>query len=187
MLNVLARNWWVLALRGVLAILFGLLVFAQPGIALSALVALFGAYALVDGIFSVINGIRDRDTNENWWALLLEGVVSIIAGVLTFAWPGVTTVVLLYIVAAWAIVTGIFEIWAAVTLRKEIEGEFWLGLSGLVSVLFGVMLVVFPALDGILTLLWLVGIYAVAFGVMMLLLAFRLRGFQGSTRGHSPA
>ena len=187
MLNVLARNWWVLALRGALAILFGVLVFVWPEIALPVVIALFGAYALVDGVFSVINGIRDRESNRNWWVLLLEGVVSIIAGILTFMWPGITAVVLVYIVAAWAIVTGIFEVWAAIRLREEIEGELWLGLSGLVSVIFGVLLVLMSPPEGILTLLWLIGVYAVVFGVMMLMLAFRLRGMQDNSRGHAPA
>lgn len=175
MLAVLSRNWWVLALRGALSIIFGILVIMQPGIALPALIGLFAAYAVVDGVFSIINGIRDRSTNRNWWVLLLEGVVSILVGVFTFLNPALTAVALVFVVAAWAIVTGIFEIWAAIRLREEIEGEIWLGLSGLISIIFGVMLVALPALDGILTLLWLVGAYAVIFGVVMLILSFRLR------------
>jgi uncharacterized membrane protein HdeD (DUF308 family) len=176
MLAVLSRNWWVLALRGALSILFGILIFTQPGIALPALIGLFAAYAVVDGVFSIMNGIRDRNTNRNWWVLLLEGIVGILAGVFTFLNPALTAVALVYVVAAWAIVTGIFEVWSAIRLREEIEGEIWLGLSGLISIIFGVMLVALPALEGILTLLWLVGAYAVIFGVIMLILAFRLRG-----------
>ena len=187
MLNVLARNWWVLALRGALAIVFGILVIAQPGIALPALLGLFAAYALVDGIFSIINGIRDRSSNPNWWVLLLEGLVGIAAGIFTFINPALTAVTLVFVVAAWAILTGIMEIWAAIRLREEIQGEFWLGLSGLISIIFGVLLVALPALNGILTLLWLVGSYSIIFGVMMLMLAFRLRGMQDSHRGRAPA
>lgn len=186
MLGVLSRNWWVLALRGALAVLFGAVVFLTPGIALSALIALIGAYMLVDGVFSIVNGVRDRTTNRNWWVLLLEGVVGIIAGVLTFIWPGVTAVIVLYLVAGWAVVTGVFEILAAIRLREEIEGEIWLGLSGLVSIVFGVVLVLFPG-TGILSLLLFVGAYAVVFGIIMIVLAFRLRGMGDQTHGHMPA
>jgi uncharacterized membrane protein HdeD (DUF308 family) len=180
MLNVMARNWWVLALRGVAAILFGILVFVVPNLALLSLIYLFGAYALIDGILGIITGIRDRNTNPRWWALLLEGIIGVIAGIVAFVMPDITAFVLLYIIAFWAIFTGIMEIIAAIHLRKEIEGELLLGLSGLVSVIFGILLIVFPG-AGALTVLWLIGGFSIAFGVLMLILAFRLRGMKDTT------
>jgi len=175
MLDVMARNWWVLLIRGIAAILFGIAVILVPGIALTVLVLLWGAYALVDGVFALIAGFQGRATNDRWWVTVLEGLVGIIAGILTFIWPDITAIALLYVIAAWAIITGILEIVAAIRLRKEIEGEFWLGLAGLASIIFGVLLILFPG-AGILTLLWLVAIYAIAFGILEIILAFRLRG-----------
>ena len=113
MLTQLARNWWVLALRGVIAVLFGLAAFVWPGITLAALVLLFGAYALVDGVFAVIAALTGRSGHERWWVLLLEGLVGVAAGVLTFVWPAITEFVLLYLIAAWAVVTGVIEVIAA--------------------------------------------------------------------------
>jgi len=174
MLAMLARNWWVLALRGVFAIIFGILALIWPDLTLFVLITLFGAYALVDGIFAVIAGIRSYGRNERWWAVLLEGVAGIILGVLTFLWPGTTALVLVYFIAAWALITGIFEIVAAIRLRKEIEGEWMLVLSGIVSILFGLFLVVAPG-AGALGLTWVIGAYAVVFGILLIILAFRLR------------
>jgi uncharacterized membrane protein HdeD (DUF308 family) len=172
----MAQNWWMLLIRGVAAILFGIAVLLAPGIALLTLVYLWSAYALIDGIFAVITGFRRRETNRNWWVIVLEGVVSVIAGIAAFLYPGITALVLLFIIAAWAIITGILEIAAAIQLRKEIEGEFWLGLSGLASIVFGVLLFLNPG-AGILAVLTIVAVYAIIFGVLLILLAFRLRGF----------
>lgn len=179
MLNALSRNWWALTLRGVLAILFGIVVLLDPGIALAVLVSLFGAYAVVDGIFTIIAGFNGRQSNKNWWVLVLEGLVSIIAGVLTFLWPAITALILLYIIAVWAIVTGVLEIITAIRLREEIEGELWMGLSGLASIIIGVVLILFPG-TGILTLLWLLAIYAIAFGVFLIVLSLQLRSRRSS-------
>jgi uncharacterized membrane protein HdeD (DUF308 family) len=182
MLGVMSRYWWVLGLRGALAILFGILILVlPPAVSITSIVTLFGAYAIVDGIFTIMHGFRERATNRGWWAQLLEGFVGIIAGIAAFAYPGVTALVMLYIVAGWAVITGVLEIVAAIRLREEIQGEFWLGLSGLLSVVFGVLLVLMNPINGILTLLWLVAVYAIAFGVMMVLLAFRVRGMGGSS------
>lgn len=178
MLTQLARNWWVLALRGVAAIVFGILAFLWPGITLAVLVLLFGAYALVDGVFAVIGSIQHRHEHDRWWVLLLEGIAGIIAGVLTFAYPGITAFVLLYLIAAWAIVTGVIEIVAAIRLRKEIQGEFWLALGGIFSVLFGVLIVVFPG-AGALTVVWIIAAYAILFGITFIALALRLRAHLG--------
>jgi uncharacterized membrane protein HdeD (DUF308 family) len=174
-LPALSRNWWALALRGLLAVLFGLAAFFLPGITLAVLIALFGAFALVDGIFAIIAAVRTARRNERWWLLLLEGVFGVLLGVLTFIWPGLTALVFLYFVAAWAIVTGVFEIVGAIRLRQEIEGEWALILAGVLSVIFGVLLVVLPAEVGILSLLWLVGAYALVFGILLIILAFRVR------------
>src|SRR5215216_2831266 len=123
MLSVLARNWWALVLRGVFAVLFGLAAFFWPAITLAALVLLFGAYALADGLFAVVAAITGADRQTRWWALLLEGIAGILAATATVLWPGLTALALLYLIAAWAILTGVLEIVAAVRLRREIEGE----------------------------------------------------------------
>ena len=174
MRTMLARNWWVLALRGVLAIIFGILASIWPGLTLFVLITLFGAYALVDGIFAVIAGIASYGRSERWWAVLLEGVAGIILGVMTFLWPGTTALVLVYFIAAWALITGIFELAAAIRLRKEIEGEWMLILSGILSMLFGLFLFVAPG-AGALGLTLVIGAYAIMWGILLLILAFRLR------------
>jgi uncharacterized membrane protein HdeD (DUF308 family) len=174
MIAMLARNWWVLALRGVFAIIFGVLALMWPALTLLVLITLFGAYTLVDGIFAVIAGIASYGHNERWWAVLLEGIAGIILGVLTFLWPGTTALVLVYFIAAWALITGIFEIVAAIRLRKAIEGEWMMILSGIVSILLGLFLVVAPG-PSALGLTWVIGAYAIVWGILLLILAFRLR------------
>lgn len=182
MLPLLIRNWWGFALRGLIAILFGIVALVWPGITLTVLIYLFGAYVLVDGIFAIIAGVASRETNERWWALLLEGLAGIIFGLLTFFWPGVTALVLLYFIAAWAILTGIFEIITAIRLRREIRGEGWMILSGVLSILLGIVLFVYPGASAI-SLIWLIGAYAIVFGIVMIILAFRLRGMRNEAAG----
>ena len=172
-ITVLARNWGAIAIRGVAAIIFGLLTFLMPGLTLAALVLLFGAYALVDGVFSIIAAVRRR-AGDPWWALLLEGVVGIAAGIATFALPGLTAVTLIYVIAAWAIVTGVLEVAAAVGLRRQLSGEWRLVLSGVLSIVFGVLMMVAPGAGALAMMLW-IGAYAIVFGVLLLALAFRLR------------
>jgi uncharacterized membrane protein HdeD (DUF308 family) len=171
----LSRNWWVLLLRGAVAILFGILTFLQPGISLASLVLLFGAYALADGILGAWTAVSHRKDRENWWVLLLEGLVGIGVGVLTLFNPGVTALALLFYIAIWAIATGVLEIVTAVRLRKEIEGEWMLVLAGLASVAFGVLLMARPG-AGALAVLWLIASYAIVFGVLLVVLAFRVKG-----------
>jgi uncharacterized membrane protein HdeD (DUF308 family) len=183
MIAELARNWWLLAIRGVLAILFGIAAFVWPGLTLAVLVILFGAYAVVDGIFAIIAGISGRNEYERWWLLIIEGILGIVAGVLTFMWPDITALVLLYFIAAWAILTGIFEIAAAIRLRKYIEGEWLLALAGIASVIFGVLLVIFPG-AGALAVVWLIATYAVIFGILMIVLAFRIRSWGNTMQNH---
>ena len=171
----LARWWWTFILRGVLAIAFGVLAFLAPMWGLAILVALFGAWALVDGVTSLWTGIRTRDVDRNWWLEIVEGVVSILAGIIAIVLWELAAQILLYIIAAWAVVTGVFQIWAAIRLREKILGEFWLGLAGAASILFGILLFLFPA-AGVLTVVWLIGSGAIAIGLFLVILGWRLRG-----------
>ena len=165
------------ALRGLVAVIFGILAFTRPEQALQALVLFFGAYALVDGTLAVFAGIASHRYFERWWAVLLEGVAGVVIGLLTFFWPNLTALVLVYFIAAWALITGIFEIVAAIQLRRVITGEWMLILGGLLSILFGVLLFVFPV-AGAVSVIWVIGIYAVVFGISEIILAFRLRGLR---------
>jgi uncharacterized membrane protein HdeD (DUF308 family) len=183
MLQTITRSWWVVLLRGIFAILFGIAAFVWPGPTLEALVLLFGAYALVDGIFAMIVGIQQRHVDERWWVVLLEGIAGVALGLLTLFWPGTTATLLLAFIAAWAVVTGALEIAAALRLRKVIEGEWALILSGALSVVFGVLLLLQPS-AGALALIWLIGAYAIVFGVLFCFLAFELRRL-GQTIDHA--
>ncbi|HYM70036.1 MAG TPA: HdeD family acid-resistance protein [bacterium] len=174
MIGVLAKNWWALAIRGVVAILFGLVALFDSGIALYALVILFGAYALVDGVFNVIAAVRAAENHQRWGWLVFSGFAGILAGLVTFLWPNITALILLYVIAYWAIVTGILELIAGFRLRGHVANEWALLLGGAASIVFGVILIVHP-LAGALAVLWLIGIYAIIFGVLMLVLSFRLR------------
>jgi uncharacterized membrane protein HdeD (DUF308 family) len=173
---ILFRNWWVLLLRGLVAIAFGVLIWFQPGISLAALVLLFGAYSMADGILSVWTAIAERKEREHWGLLFVAGLLGIGVGILTFLVPGITALALLFYIAIWAIATGVLEIVAAIRLRKEIEGEWLLILSGLASVVFGVILMAQPGV-GALAVLWLIATYAIVFGVLLVILAFKARSF----------
>jgi uncharacterized membrane protein HdeD (DUF308 family) len=168
-------HWWALALRGVLAILFGLAALLRPGIALEALILLFGAYALVDGVFSIVGVFGGARGGMPRWLLLLEGIAGIVAGIVAFFLPVLTAFALYFLIIAWALVTGVAEISTAIRLRREIEGEWAMILSGALSILFAVVLLVSGAI-GIFTLVWVIGVYAVVFGVLLLIAAFRVRG-----------
>lgn len=170
----LGRNWWLLLVRGLVAIVFALLTWAQPGVSLAALVLVFGIYVLADGLLGMWSAIAKRRDNRHWWLLLLWGLVGIVVGVMTFIMPGITGLVLLMYIAAWAVITGVLQIVAAIRLRKEIKGEWLLILSGLVSVAFGVLLFLQPG-AGALAVAWIIAAYAFIFGVLMVLLAFKVR------------
>jgi uncharacterized membrane protein HdeD (DUF308 family) len=174
MLEQLTRHWWVLALRGVLAILFAVIAFSWPGITLLSLVWIWGAYAFVEGVFTLVAAARAAEQSQRWGMLLLEGLCGIAAGIIAFAWPGITALVFVYLLAAWAIVTGILEIVAAVRLRKMIQGEWLLGLGGVLSVLLGLFIMARPG-AGLVAWVWVIGIYALLFGIVQIALALRLR------------
>ena len=185
MLLVYTHNWWALALRGLAAVIFGLLAFVWPGITLAALVFLFGAYALLDGVFAIVAGIRAPKESKHWWLLFIEGILSVIAGIIAFTVPGITALFLLGLIAGWAIVTGVLEIVAAIQMRKHISGEWLMVLSGLASVVFGVLLVINPGV-GALAVVWIIGAYAIVFGILLIALGFRLRGLDRSFHQVSP-
>lgn len=176
--SILSRGWWLLLLRGLVAIAFGVLTWSQPGLSLAVLVLFFGAYSMADGILGLWTAVAGREHHEHWWVFLLEGLLGVGVGILTFFAPGVTALALLFYIAVWAIGTGVLEIVAAIRLRKEIDGEWMLILAGLASVVFGVLLMAQPG-AGALALLWLIGSYAIVFGVLLVLLAFKARSFAG--------
>jgi uncharacterized membrane protein HdeD (DUF308 family) len=169
-------HWWALAIRGGIAIIFGLAALLRPDIALEALILLFGAYALVDGVFAIVGVFGGTRGGTPRWLLLIEGIAGILAGIIAFVLPGLTAVVLLFLIAAWAIITGVFEIATAIRLRQEITGEWALIVGGALSILFGVLLAVIGPVAGLVSLIWLIGVYAVAFGILMLITAFQVRG-----------
>ena len=178
MLDLIAKYWWTFVIRGLLAIAFGLIALVWPGITLIVLVFLFGFYAVLEGILSIMAAVINRGM-RSWWVPLLEGLVSIAVGCVAFIWPGLTAVVLLIFIAIWAILTGLLEIWAAVQLRKEIRGEWVLALTGIISILIGIILFTNPG-AGALAVVWMIGIYAAIFGALLIFLGVKFRKL-GST------
>jgi uncharacterized membrane protein HdeD (DUF308 family) len=175
----LARNWWLFLLRGVLALIFGVVAILFPQTAFLSLVLIFGAFALVDGVFALIAAFSGGARTENWWWIILEGIFGVLIGVLTIVQPAAMATAWLLVIATWAIVTGVFEIITAIRLRKEITGEWALILGGVISVLFGVAAAVYPA-SGAFAIGFLVGIYAVIFGLIFIWLAINLRKFKNT-------
>ncbi len=174
MIDTLARNWWALLIRGIAAIIFGLLALLWPAAAGAALVILFGAYAFVDGLFAIVAAIRAAESHERWGALLFEGIVGIVIAAIVFLEPRAAAFGLYITIAIWAFLTGILEIAAAIRLRSILPNDWMLLLAGIASIVFGVLMIVYP-LAGALTVIWLIGAYAVVFGVIMIGFAFRLR------------
>ncbi|GAA0389899.1 HdeD family acid-resistance protein [Microbispora corallina] len=174
MRHTVAAHWWVPAVRGVLTILFGVIAIAWPKITLLALVTIFGAYALVNGVFTLFQAARGHTGQSRGW-LIFEGLVGLLAGIAAFAWPGITTLALLLVIASWFVVIGVFEIIEAIALRRQIEGEWLLALNGLVAVVFGLLLFIWPA-TGALAIVWLIGVSAIVFGISLIAHAFGLRG-----------
>ena len=176
MLETFKTGWWLLVLRGIAALLFGVLAFVYPGMTAQVLVILFGAYSLVNGIFTLTLAIRAPKGTPGIGTLVLLGLLGIAAGLVTFFYPGITAISLLAVIAAWAVLTGIFEIVVAIKLRQQLSNEWMLILSGVLSVVFGVLVVLMPN-AGALSIIWLIGAYAILFGIMMLAVAFKLKGF----------
>jgi uncharacterized membrane protein HdeD (DUF308 family) len=171
--EVLADNWWAVGLRGILGILFGLICLFTPGVAVAVFVIMFAAYMLVDGAFAIVAGIKAARNGERWGLLILEGIVDIAAGLVAVAWPGITLVALIWLIAIWAIVSGALMLWAAFTLNAD-HGRWWLALGGIASLIFGILLVLQPLIGAIVLTLW-IGAYAFVFGIFLLVLAFQLR------------
>jgi len=174
LLQTMGRMWWLVLLRGLAAIVFGILAWAWPGVTLITLVLFWGAYALVDGVAALVGGWQTKDSGKPMWQIVLVGIVGIAAGIFTFVQPGVTAVALLILIAAWAIVNGVFEIAAAIRLRKEIENEWLLILSGVLSIAFGIFMIVNPG-AGAMAVLWLIGVFAIAYGALLVMLSFKLK------------
>jgi uncharacterized membrane protein HdeD (DUF308 family) len=174
LLEELTKHWWLLLLRGVAAIAFGILAFIWPGVTLFTLIVLYGAFALIDGILALVAAFASRSQTVPRWWLVLTGILGIAAGLIAMLWPGITALVLILFIGAWAVVRGVMEILAAIQLRKQIEGEWLLALAGALSMLFGLGVLIFPG-SGALALVWLIAIYAIAIGVVMIMLALRLR------------
>lgn len=172
--GVLARNWWAVALRGVAAIVFGLVALLATGATILSLVLVFAALMLVDGVLNLVSGVRSARRHERWGTLILLGVVDLIAAAAAIAAPGLTVLAFVYLMAAWAFVTGILAISTAVRLRQD-HGRWWLGFSGALSVMGGVLLAIAPSI-GAIVLTWWLGAYAIVFGASLLVLAYRLRG-----------
>ena len=183
--EVLAERWWVVGLRGIFGIIFGLICLLVPAAAILALVLLFSAYMLVDGGLAIYSGIKAAQNGERWGLLILEGVVDIGAGVVAFLWPGITAVAFVLLIAIWALVSGALMLVAAFRLNID-HGRWWLALGGIASIIFGVVLLIAPVV-GAVVLTWWLGAYALVFGVLLLVLAFQLHSRREEKRRKAPA
>ena len=183
--EVLADSWWAVGLRGILGILFGLICLLTPGVAVEVFVILFSAYMLVDGVFAIISGIKAARNGERWGLLILEGIVDLAAGVVAFLWPAITLVALIWIIAVWAVVSGVLMLSAAFTLNID-HGRWWLALGGIASVIFGILLVIEPLIGAVVLTLW-IGAYALVFGVFLLVVAFQLHSRKEERDRRAPA
>jgi len=170
--ELLAQHWWAVGLRGILAIIFGLICLLTPGIAVGAFVLVFAAYMFVDGVLAIISGIRAARSGEQWGLLILEGIIDLAAGILAVVWPAITLIALVWIVAIWAIVSGALMLGAAFSLNID-YGRWWLALGGIASLIFGILLIIEPFIGAVVLTLW-IGAYALVFGGFLLVLAFRL-------------
>lgn len=173
-MTLLTRNWWLVVLRGILAIVFGLTAFLSPGLTWLVLVLMFGVYAMIDGVFAMLSGLASSKYSPRWWVFLLEGLISVAAGVVALMRPGLAGFALILVIAAWAILTGVLEIAAAIRLRREIKNEWTLGFGGFVSIVFGALILFQPATGGLVVTL-MVGAYALIFGILLVALGLRLR------------
>jgi uncharacterized membrane protein HdeD (DUF308 family) len=179
MVSVLARNWWALLIRGIAAVIFGILAFLWPGATIVAIGILFGAYAFVDGVFAIVAAVRAAEAHERWWPFLLEGIVGLVIAGITFYDVGITLLALYFTIAAWAFITGILELVAAVQLRKSMANEIWLIVGGIASLIFGVLMIWRP-LAAAFAIIWVIGAYAIIFGIAMIALSLRLRAHRAA-------
>jgi uncharacterized membrane protein HdeD (DUF308 family) len=184
MIPAIAGNWWALIIRGLIALALGIVTIAWPGVTVGALVLLFGVYSFIDGVLGFVGAVKASKNHERWGYLVAEGILGVLAALVTFAWPAITAIALVYVVAAWAIITGALELAAAFRLRKYITGELLLALAGVISILFGIMLIASPIAGALVIATW-IGVYELIFGVMLLFLGVRLRGW--SRRALGPA
>jgi uncharacterized membrane protein HdeD (DUF308 family) len=182
----IARNWWSLVIRGVAGVLIGVITFLAPAITFQALVLLFGAYALIDGVTGFAGAWRAVRARDRWGAPLLQGIAGIIAAAVTILWPGITALALVLLIAAWAIVTGVLQVIAAIRLRRHISGEWLLALGGILSVVFGALVTIAPLAGAFVIAIW-VGAYALVFGALLIGLGFKLRSWNRGFEGRSPA
>lgn len=182
MLDLIARNWWVFLIRGLVSILFGLTAIIWPGLTLIALVWLFGVYAIIDGVASIWSGFTNRNRHDRWWVEILIGIAGIVAGVLVVALPGLSALALMYFIATWMIIIGVLLIVFAIRMRQEIANEWLLGISGLLSVILGIIFLIFPG-SGALSLVFWIGSYAILSGILLIAFAFRLRRPDRDNRG----
>lgn len=176
--RTMSEHWWVVLLRGLLAILFGILAFSWPGLTAVILVTIWGVYALFDGIVGIIAGVKGK-----WTSLVVLGVLGIAAGIVALLWPGLTAISLLWVLAIWVIVAGSMQISAAIRLRKEVQGEWLWVLSGILMVGLGLLFFLYPG-AGILSVTWLLASLAVAWGILLVMLAFKLKGLKGRMARH---
>ncbi len=176
MLESFARNWWVIALRGLVAIVFGIIALVSPQSTILALVLVFAAFIVADGFLTLFSGFETHKEDNRWWVMVLGGLVEIILGVLVVVWPQITVQVFVYLVAAWAVITGVAEIIAGIELRGLLPNEWLMLLNGILSVAFGVLVMIYPS-AGALSLVWLLGLYAIVAGILDIVFSFRLRGF----------
>ena len=182
MKELLARSWWMLALQGLVALLFGVLAVLWPGLTLLWLMALFAAYAIISGGAALYGAVKNRTMDRGWWLILLLGLVSVAAGVLAIFYPGLTALALVLLMGANALITGVLQIAVAIRLRKMVGNEWLLVLTGVASIVFGVVVLVFPG-AGALALVWLISFYAVLSGILLLSLAFRVKGWGSKDSG----
>jgi uncharacterized membrane protein HdeD (DUF308 family) len=183
--EVLADNWWAVGLRGILGIVFGLICLLTPGVALGAFVILFAAYMFVDGGFAIASAWKAARSGERWGLLIVEGLVDIAAGLIAVIWPAITMVALIWLVAIWAIVSGVLMLYAAFTLNRD-HGRWWLALGGIASLIFGVLLVIEPLIGAVVLTMW-IGAYALVFGGFLLVLAFQLHSRKEERERKAPA
>lgn len=180
-LRRLADHWWILVLRGALAILFGIAAWIWPGLTLTTLIILVGAWLLVDGVFEIVSAIANRDRVNSVWSFVIAGVINVIAGLVVLAWPGLSAIAMMYLIGAWAVFTGVLEIVVAIQVRRQIDNEWAIGLAGLISVVFGLVVMIFPG-DGAVALVWVIGIYAILFGIAFIAGGIRLRSWRNDLR-----